>query len=148
MTGNLDRASLVAGRNAGNITSGTTAGCTLGTTTIAAGPVGIPTRWFDPCAFILQPAGFLGNSPRNFISGPGLADLDFSIVKDTALRFLGEAGSLQFRTEVFNSMNRANFALPQSSTVFSGGSLVSAAGVITRTISPSRQIQFGLKIMF
>jgi len=85
-----------------------------------------------------------------------LGTWDFSLVKDTALRFLGEGGSLQFRAEVFNLLNRANFAAPNT-TVFSGstsdiGSYTEAplasAGQITTTATPSRQIQFALKVIF
>ena len=99
--------------------------------------------------------------------GPGFDNLDFSIVKDTPVRWLGEGGTVQFRAEFFNLLNHPNFANPNlaSSTAFAGTcpgsgttalagcgtSLVNptaAAGTITATNGTSRQIQFGLKILF
>jgi hypothetical protein len=145
-----DRPDLVSGRNNGNIISGTTAGCSG----VAAGrTLGTPNLYFDPCAFTLQPVGFLGNAGRNFLRGPGLANLDFSLVKDTPVRYLGEGGKLEFRAEFFNILNRANFALP-ASLVFAGGTTtvdeprLSTAGLITSTSTTSRQIQLALKLLF
>jgi len=146
----IDRPNLVLGRNNGNITSGTSTGC-LG---VPVGtPLGTPILYYDPCAFTLQPAGFLGNAGRDILLGPGLANLDFSLVKDTTLRFLGESGKLEVRTEVFNILNRPNFAEP-SPTVFAGTGTatvppaLATAGLITSTVASSRQIQFALKLLF
>lgn len=149
----IDRPDLVAGRTASNITSGTTTGC-LGV------PAGIPldprSLYYDPCAFALPAQGFLGNAGRNILRGPGFANVDFSLVKDTAIRQLGEAGRLQFRAEIFNILNHANFAEPgravfAGTTAGSGSNLeapLSTAAIITSTVSPSRQIQFALKLIF
>jgi outer membrane receptor protein involved in Fe transport len=128
---------------------------------------GNPAQWFNPLMFALQPmvpcpniptqtCGQLGDAGRGMLRGPGLGTWDFSLVKDTALGFLGERGSLQFRAEMFNILNRANFAAPNVS-VFSGNTSdigsyseapLSSAGQITTTATPSRQIQFALKIIF
>jgi hypothetical protein len=135
-----------------SLVSGTTAGC-LG---VPAGKkLGTPNLWYDPCAFTLQSPGFLGTAGRDILRGPGVANLDFSMVKDTAVPMLGEAGKLEFRTEIFNILNRANFDSPDR-TVFAGSSLPGAApesvlptaGQITRTLTTSRQIQFALKLIF
>ena len=59
--------------------------------------------------------------------------------------------SLQFRTEIFNAFNHTNFAIPDvgNLTIFnSATSRNSAAGQITRTSTPSRQIQFALRLTF
>jgi outer membrane receptor protein involved in Fe transport len=112
--------------------------------------LGAPERYFDPSAFTLQPAGFLGNAGRNILRGPGLANVDFSLVKNAAVPRLGESGKFEFRVEFFNILNRANFADPNR-TVFSGtaGSVpVATAGLITSTITASRQIQFAMKVLF
>jgi outer membrane receptor protein involved in Fe transport len=150
---NIERPNLNAGRNAANIVSGTTAGC-LGVT--AGQKLGTPNLYFDPCAFSLQAPGFLGTTGRNLLRGPGLADLDFSLVKDTAIKHLGETGKLEFRAEVFNILNHANFLLPQGRSVFAGSGTslapqqaLSNAGVITSTgTQTSRQIQLALKLIF
>ena len=52
-----------------------------------------------------------------------------------------------FRVEFSNITNRAKFNLPNP-TIFSGNSISPSAGKITSTTSSSRQIQFGLKLMF
>jgi hypothetical protein len=127
-----------------NIISGTTEGCAG----VAPGQkLGTPDLYFDPCAFSLEPLGFLGNQGRNILTGPGEVTMDFSLVKDTKLGFLGEAGNVQFRAEVFNLLNRANFMWP-SRGVFSAPSatVVSTAGEITRTSTSPRQVQFSLKV--
>ncbi|MBI2819000.1 MAG: TonB-dependent receptor [Acidobacteria bacterium] len=113
--------------------------------------LGGPDRYFDPSGFSIQPAGFLGTAGRNILRGPGFATLDFSAVKDTALKFLGEGGKLEFRAEFFNILNRANFGMP-SRAVFAGTSDVEAplanVGKISNTASTSRQIQLALKVLF
>jgi hypothetical protein len=103
-----------------------------------------PNQWFDPNAFILPTPGTYGNVGRGTLTGPGLADLDLSMLKNTAV---SERYSLQFRAEFFNSLNRANFGTPNP-TVFANGAINASAGVITTTATPSRQIQFGLKLIF
>ncbi len=144
----IDRPDLVTGRSNGNIVQGTTAGCRG----VAAGQkLGGTSLYFDPCAFAIPTVGFLGTAGRNILLGPGFANVDFSLVKDTALRFLGEGGKLEFRAEIFNILNRANFAEPNR-TVFAAVNDVENplgnVGQITSTSGASRQIQFGLKILF
>ncbi|MBI2817200.1 MAG: TonB-dependent receptor [Acidobacteria bacterium] len=143
-----DRPDLVAGRNGENMISGTTAGCPG----VASGrKLGGPDLYYDPCAFALQPAGFLGTAGRNLIRGPGLANVDFSLVKDTALRSLGEGGKLEFRAEIFNILNRVNFSFP-GTIAFAGARdgepRLPTAGIITSTVTTSRQVQFALKLLF
>ena len=155
----VDRPNLVPGRNNGNITSGTTAGCPWAPAVRAGQSLGTPDLYYDPCAFTLQPAGFLGSASRNSLRGPGLANLDFSLVKDTSLKHLGENGKLEFRAEVFNLLNRANFATSgigittdNSAQVFAGRAdnetVLPTAARLTTTATKSRQIQFALKILF
>ena len=113
--------------------------------------LGGPELYFDPCAFSLEPNGFLGLQGRNILSAPGLANVDFSVVKDTKLGILGEGGNLQFRVEAFNILNRVNFRRPSQNT-YSGsitsGRALSTAGDITRTNTTSRQLQFALKVIW
>ena len=110
------------------------------------GPVvtGNPNQWFNPNAFILSTAGTWGNVGRSSFIGPGLADVDLSLFKTVRLR---ERISAQFRGEVFNVANHANFAAPNT-TVFSSGTISPSAGLISSTVTTSRQIQFGLKLIF
>ena len=107
---------------------------------------GDPSRYFNPNAFVVPANGTYGNVGRNVLTGPGLTTLDLSAAKNTAL---SERIHLQFRAEFFNILNHANFGTPNP-VVFTSASTVPAptAGVITTTSSTSRQIQFGLKLMF
>jgi len=111
-----------------------------------SGPVvlGSPGQWFNPEAFVLPTAGTYGNLGRGVYSGPGLADVDASLFKDMSIH---ERAKLQFRAEVFNVLNRTNFGTPNA-TVFSSGAVSPSAGLITTTATTSRQIQFGLKLIF
>ncbi len=108
--------------------------------------VGKPGEWFNPAAFLAPPpdSGFYGNLGRDSLTGPGLATWDFSILKDTALR--GHL-RLQFRTEIFNLLNRANFNTPNL-VVFTPSGLSPTAGIITSTSTTARQVQFGARLLW
>ncbi len=112
---------------------------------------GDPTRWFDASGYVLQPAGYLGNAGRNTLTGPKFAMVNLSVVKNTRLGLLGSGGQVQFRLEVFNILNRANFAVPDR-TVFAAAAAneapIATAGRITRTVTSSRQMQLGVKVLF
>jgi carboxypeptidase family protein len=110
------------------------------------GPVilGKPEQWYNPNAFILPVAGTYGNLGRDSLIGPGLGDLDLSVFKTTSIT---ERVSLQFRAETFNLLNHTNFYGPPL-PVFSGTAISPSAGIITSTTTTSRQIQFGLKLVF
>jgi hypothetical protein len=147
----MDRPDLVPGRNSSNaVFGGTSAGCPGFAAGTPFGPRNT-AHYFDPCAFTIPTAGFLGTTTRNMLRAPGYAGLDFSVVKDTKLKFLGENGNLQFRTEVFNIFNRANFGLPNR-TVYTaratGEPVLGTAGQITSTVGTARQVQLALKLLF
>jgi hypothetical protein len=78
--------------------------------------------------------------------GPKTITSDWSLSK--VLR-LGSDQRLELRAEVFNLFNRANFAVPTNRAIFrAAGQRVATAGVITKTVTPSRQMQFGIKYLF
>jgi len=112
------------------------------------GPIvlGGPNQYFNPNAFILPPTGTYGNVGRDVLYGPGLATTDLSLAKNTSI---SEKLRLQFRAEFFNVFNRANFGSPNA-VVFGSASATPSptAGVITSTSTTSRQIQFGLKLLW
>jgi len=54
---------------------------------------------------------------------------------------------LQFRAEAFNVLNHTNLSYPNE-VVFQGADYSPTGGVITATATPSRQIQFALKLQF
>jgi hypothetical protein len=101
-------------------------------------------KWFDPAAFSLPTLGTWGNVGRGVLDGPGLAEIDLSVFKTIPIT---ERTRVLFRAEFFNIANRANFNLPNP-VLFSGSSISAGAAKITSTTTSSRQIQFGLKLMF
>ena len=93
-----------------------------------------------------------GNGGRNSLIGPGLTELDFSVFKNNYIRSISERFNVQFRAEFFNILNHANFAPPASpnnTDIFDGtGALLPTAGVLTRTTTTAREIQFAVKVIF
>jgi hypothetical protein len=95
-------------------------------------------------------ANLAGNLGRNTLVGPGLAKLDFSVFKNNYVKRISESFNVQFRTEFFNILNRANFASPTDNlqAFDQSGQPISSAGLITSTQTTSRQIQVALKIIW
>ena len=105
-----------------------------------------PTRYFDGSQFVLGPPGYFGNVGRNTIRRPGVLTLDLSILKNVHFT---EQTYLQFRAEMFNIANRANFSAPDTSTIQDEtGRRSLTTGRITDTTTTARQVQFALKIYF
>ncbi len=95
-------------------------------------------EWFNTSAFA-QPAPFtFGDAPRYMsnVRAPGLQVFDIGIQKWFYWR---EILKLQFRGEMFNAFNRANFYAPNAT--FGSPSF----GQISATLPP-RDVQFGLKL--
>ena len=119
-----------------------------------------PASFAAQCAPALDAAGnpvsgtcmnLLGNVGRNIIPGPGLAELDFSLVKDTPVKAISESFDIQFRAEFFNILNRPNFNPPiDNATLFNGVTNVpiGGAGTIDATATTSRQLQFAIKVIW
>lgn len=116
-----------------------------------------PQQYFNPAAFLAPAYGTVGNLGRDTLTGPGLVNFDLSLLKATQIT---ERVRAQFRAEFFNVLNHTNFSTPNPVVFTSGPSQGSAAnqnaavvasptaGVITATATTSRQIQFGLKLLF
>jgi len=112
------------------------------------GPVilGGPDNYFDPHTFIQPLPGTYGNVGRNILQGPGLAQTDLSVARKFSL---SERLGLQFRAEFFNLFNRTNFNTPNPVVYAAAtGGTSPTAGVITSTTTTSRQLQFGLKLLW
>ncbi len=97
-----------------------------------------PERWFNTAAFAIPPFGSFGNAGRNILGGPSYRNVNFSLVKNTAIT---EEVTVQFRAEFFNLFNHPNFGLPDN---FVGSP---SFGRLYSADSP-RRIQFGLKLLF
>jgi hypothetical protein len=110
----------------------------------ASGP---PVAAIFPQCFNLR-----GNSGRNILIGPGVTSLDFSLFKNNYIKRISERFNIQFRAEIFNILNHPNFAPPVqgvNTDIFDGtGAPNPAAGLLTRTTTTAREIQFALKIIF
>jgi carboxypeptidase family protein len=127
----------------------------------------------NPAAFSIPLPGTFGDLPRNALRGPNFRQFDLVLNK----RFpITESTNVEFRTEIFNIFNFANFALPSttlnnalptitSAGVMSTGSLQPGSGftqaqaggtfgllrqTVERTVGlgTSRQIQFALRLNF
>ena len=110
---------------------------------------GNPAAWFDPTAFVLAPAGTLGNVGRNDLIGPDLRTTDLSFTKSVPWPALGSAANIQLRIEIFNVFNRVNFG-PPSLVAFSGSETAPLAsfGQVRSTITSARQMQLGVRLTF
>jgi Carboxypeptidase regulatory-like domain len=80
-----------------------------------------------------------GNSGRGILEGPRYYNLDFALLKDTAIT---ERFKLQFRAELYNSLNKPQFGDPNTSIQSP------AFGIIQSTRADPRDVQFGLKLSF
>lgn len=103
------------------------------------------STWLNPAAFSLPAAGTFGNLGRNTFYGPGYAQEDLSLIKNTILH---ERYLVQFRAEIFNFVNHPNFDLP--SAVYGTSTFGQTLNTFGRTLGGgvSRQIQLALKLKF
>jgi hypothetical protein len=101
-------------------------------------------------------ANLLGNVGRNSIYGPHFFNWDFSVLKNFPVRRISETFSVQFRAEMFDITNHANFGPPQpgsgdgNSQLFNPNGSPTNLGFISQyaTNTPSRQVQFALKVVW
>lgn len=107
-----------------------------------------PDRYFDPTAFVLQPAGTLGTLGRNTFIGPNLRTFDLAIAKNTRWALLGENTKIQLRVESFNLFNRANFSNPGLQVFGATADPLPSFGIIRSTATTARQLQVALRLSF
>jgi len=98
------------------------------------------SEFFNTACLAAPPVGVLSQTPRSIGFGPGLANTDFSVVRNIPLSW--ENTSLQFRAEFFNLFNTPQFDQPN--TTFGNANF----GKIISTVNNPRQIQFALKLVF
>ena len=122
-------------------------------------------RFLNPAAFAIPQPGTYGNLPRNFLKGPAFHQFDLTLQKRFAVT---EQVNIEFRSEIYNLFNRANFANPpavlpnslgNSNNQLQPGQPYSEAnvgqfgvinGTVGRTVGlgTNRQIQFALRLNF
>jgi hypothetical protein len=125
--------------------------------------------FLNPAAFATPKPGTFGNLERGSVHGPGFAQLDLVIAKKFDL---GGPAKFEFRTEIFNLFDRANFtspvgqlpnALPNASlteankvqpgqpyTTAAAGTFGTLTSTVSRTVGlgTGRQIQFAFRVNF
>lgn len=100
-------------------------------------------EWFNAAAFTFNAPGTFGNSGRDIIRQPGVANFDFALTKSFPLKLehFAETQRVDFRAEAFNLFNRANFGRPDRTLTHSKfGQILSAAD--------PRILQFALRYSF
>ncbi len=135
--------------------------CNYGPLGGMTGMDGIPVPSVINDAVTGQPAclNLGGNVRRNSLIGPKLVDVDFSVYKNFPVHRISESFKVQFRAEMFNILNHTNFAPPinnvavlttttNASGNINGTAVIPTAGLLDRTTTTSRQVQFGLKVIW
>jgi hypothetical protein len=137
--------------NPGSVTNYIKVQC-FGPPVVPASFAGMCQPAFDGSGTIIPDTcmNLFGNNGRNTLIGPGLFTVDFSVFKNNYIPRISEGFNVQFRAEFFNVLNHPNFQAPISNSALfnASGSPVSGAGTIDNTSTPSRQIQFGLKVIW
>ena len=105
--------------------------------------IGNVDRWFDTSVFV--PAERFGSLGRNVVIGPPFNNTDLSISKNTVL---GERTRMQFRTELFDLFNHANFGQPGNIVGSPNFGRITSTRFPTGEFGSSRQIQFAIKVLF
>jgi hypothetical protein len=100
--------------------------------------------FFDPSSFQGSALGQEGNANRRFFHGPGVNNWDFTVLKNTQVN---ERFVLQFRGELFNIFNHAQFLGPSGVSNFNPQSTTASFGSVTRA-APPRIVQLSLKLNF
>jgi hypothetical protein len=111
-------------------------------------PAGGPTfsQWFNPAAFAIPASRTWGNAGRAIATGPGLAQVDFALQKNTRIT---ESKAIVLRLEMFNMFNRTQAGNP-GTTFTSPASFGLVTSGLNRTIGTgtSRQLQLAMRVNF
>jgi hypothetical protein len=124
----------------------------LSPATPIAGGMQILNRAAFASAFALT----VGNTGRNAFTSPGFYNLDLSLARNFALRWIGEGGRLTLRADAFNFLNHTNLGSPgpQLALATFGASTFGRSGLQSGfpSLAPlnesSRNIQLLLRIEF
>jgi len=108
-------------------------------------------NFFNTAAFVKPADGTIGNTGRNSVRQPGIAQLDMGIFKSFKFR---ERYSVKFKWEVFNVLNHAMFAYETGNIGSSGFGKLFATPDVGLGFNPvlgtgaQRNMQFGLAVDF
>jgi hypothetical protein len=97
-----------------------------------------PGQWFNTAAFAAAPQFTIGSASRNPVRGPSYRNVDLALTRRIGV---GERGTIELRTEIFNLLNTPNLGAPNA--------VLGAAnfGTITTALDP-RVVQLALKVLF
>ena len=101
--------------------------------------------WFDTNAFQAPAANTFGNIGRNAFSGPGFFNVDASLFRRVKVR---ERVTVELRAESFNFTNTPQYPNPDGGFGNATFGQITNAGIGSSADGGSRQIQFGLRILF
>ena len=96
--------------------------------------------WFEAACFPVPAVGYFGNSGPTVLPGPGIHNWDLGVQKSFPLA--RETARLQFRAEMFNAWNHAQFQQPNGDAG-AGGNF----GRISASRAP-RLVQLALKLLW
>lgn len=112
---------------------------------------GNPNQWFNPNMFTYPALGTLGDASRGLLTGPPVRSWTFSMIKETKVGRLGEAGNLEFRADFFNVLNHPNLnnnPANGNGIVGSNGQIGGPGAASLTSAADGRDIQFALKLSF
>jgi hypothetical protein len=104
------------------------------------------TQWFDTSCFALPSRGDVGSPNRQMIRLPGAVDFDLTLSKNFPM---GAGRRLQFRAELYNVLNHANWTNVNTAAIFNaqGAQINPQFGQVTAASQP-RVIQLSLRFNF
>jgi hypothetical protein len=97
------------------------------------------SEFFNTAAFAVPPQYTFGDEGIGAVTGPGINDIDLSLIKNTNL---SERTRLQFRVEAFNAANHLIMGPPNS--IFGTPTF----GQVTSTRLDNREVQLALRLEF
>lgn len=107
-----------------------------------------PQTWLNTSAFSIPASFTFGDAGRNILRGPGLGTCDFALMRNFRL---GESRNIEFRAEMFNIFNRANFDIPQRDVASPSfgqifNTLQPQAGLASGGPGEPRELQLALRL--
>ena len=105
----------------------------------------------NPGLYLSNPGNTFGNLGRNVVIGPGFANVDMALVKNTKIK---ERLTWQIRADAFDLLNAANFTQPTVNGAYPLAANTTVGVITGGTRFPagdsgsSRQIQLAMKLIF
>jgi len=100
------------------------------------------SEWFNTAAFAVPTFGYLGNTARGMLTGPGIENFDMALHKSFNMPY-NEHHQLQIRFETFNTLNHVNPGVPSTAI-----QTPSTYGRITSQQGNPRELQLAAKYVF